>query len=266
LSSNLLASFGIGSLFDTGLYRAAPLRELVDRFVTPQLIDAVAMESKTGRLLLIVTTNLDIGEAVVWNMGAIAETGGEQARGLFRNILIASSSVPGVFPPVMIRVEHGGRAYEEMHADGGATIPFFVAAASPFVAPEQGPDRDVFVIVNGTLSAPQQTTRRNTVAIALQGFTALLYQTFRSELLRLQTLVEANGSTFRYTAIPRIYPYGGTLDFNREDMRRLFNYGTACATAGELWIAASTTRTVANEPPHDACPANNSAAVFASKP
>ena len=182
LSSNLLATFGIGSLFNTGLYRGAPLRELVDRFVTPQLIDAVAMESKTGRLLLIVTTNLDIGEAVVWNMGAIAETGGEQARGLFRNILIASASVPGVFPPVMIRVEHGGRAYEEMHADGGASIPFFVAAASPFIAPEQGPDRDVFVIVNGTLSAPQQTTRRNTVAIALQGFTALLYQTFRSEL------------------------------------------------------------------------------------
>ena len=44
----------------------------------------------------------------------------------FRKILLASASIPIIFPPVYIPVEVGGEIYEEMHVDGGvATQVFF---------------------------------------------------------------------------------------------------------------------------------------------
>jgi hypothetical protein len=83
----------------------------------------------------------DVGQSeqtVVWNLGAIAATGGESARTLFRDVIIASSSIPGVFPPVMIAVsDANGVAYQEMHVDGGVTVPFFIAPESVLVAPDQ---------------------------------------------------------------------------------------------------------------------------------
>jgi predicted acylesterase/phospholipase RssA len=60
-------------------------------------------------LLLVATTDAASGERVVWDLGAIASNGGPNARILFRDVLMASASVPGMFPPVMIRDEARGR-------------------------------------------------------------------------------------------------------------------------------------------------------------
>ena len=126
------------------------------------------VRAASGRLLLVATTNLDTEETVVWNMGVVAAVGGDRARALFRDILVASSSVPGALPPVMITVQHKGRSYEEMHVDGGVAIPFFVVSASQSIANRPRPDVgvDVFVIVNGPLSATPTTTPRNTIAVS----------------------------------------------------------------------------------------------------
>ena len=88
--------------------RSAALTELVDRYVTPDLVRAVAREAASGRLLWVATTDLDKEETVIWDMGAIAMHGGEPARKLFRDVLVASASIPGVFEPVLIHVQQGG--------------------------------------------------------------------------------------------------------------------------------------------------------------
>ena len=49
------------------------------------------------------------------------ESGTERSLALFRNVLLASASIPGVFPPVLINVEAGGKVRQEMHVDGGTT-------------------------------------------------------------------------------------------------------------------------------------------------
>ena len=123
----LLRVGGPAILFRASVYDGSPLRALVDQFVTQPLVDAVAQEAARGRLLLVATTDLDKQEPVIWDMGAIAAEGGEAARTLFRDVLVASASIPGVFPPVLIRVRDGAREYEEMHVDGSTTVPFFVA-------------------------------------------------------------------------------------------------------------------------------------------
>src|SRR5262249_17439267 len=126
-TKNLMISRGVGALFGTGVYQGRPLRKLVERFVTQDLVDAVGREAAKGRMLLVATTNLDREETQIWNMGAIAQQGGPRALALFRQVLTASASVPGVFPPVMIEVEKDGKKYQEMHVDGGASTPFLVA-------------------------------------------------------------------------------------------------------------------------------------------
>src|SRR6266853_792543 len=122
----LLRSHWLGALFGASVFQGEPLRELVDRFVTDELLRAVAVEAEKGRLLLVATTNLDRQQVVIWNMGVIAAHGGEEARKLFRDVLVASASVPGVFPPVLIRVDASGNTFDEMHVDGSTTATLLV--------------------------------------------------------------------------------------------------------------------------------------------
>ena len=76
------------------------LRQLISKRVTLELLADVAAEYRKGRRLFVMTTNLDAGRTVVWNIKTIAAHGGEFAPALFRQILLARLRVPGVFPPV----------------------------------------------------------------------------------------------------------------------------------------------------------------------
>jgi hypothetical protein len=85
------------SLVDT-----RPLRTLIAANIDAALVDRIAAQHKRGRRLYIMTTNLDAGRGVVWDMGAIAASGSPRRLDLFRDILLASASVPGAFTPVLI--------------------------------------------------------------------------------------------------------------------------------------------------------------------
>src|SRR5262249_31079112 len=92
---------------------------LIEQRVTPTLLSEIAAEHARGRRLFVATTNLDAGRRVVWNMGAIAARG-EEGLKLFRDVLLASSSIPGFFPPVAIEVEANGKKFRRL--DGGRTV------------------------------------------------------------------------------------------------------------------------------------------------
>ena len=47
---------------------------------------------------------MDTDRLIVWNMEAIANSGHPEALELFRKIILASSSIPLTFPPVLINV------------------------------------------------------------------------------------------------------------------------------------------------------------------
>ena len=110
-----------------------PLAKKLDQYVDEAMLAAVAAEHKKGRRLIIGTTQLDAQRLVLWNMGAIASSGDPEAIKLFRKILLTSASIPGAFPPQYIRVEAGGKRYEEMHVDGGTTaeVVLYEAALKP---------------------------------------------------------------------------------------------------------------------------------------
>ncbi len=222
----------------TGVYEAGSLAQVVDHFVTMELLQAVARESSRGRLLEIATTDLDKQETVIWDMGAIASRGGESARRLFRDVLLASASVPGVFPPVLLHVQEGGVTYDEMHVDGSTTVPFVGAPESLFFSSlplESLRGSRIFVLVNGQLASAPRTTRYRTVPILSASFSAALKHMSRMQLASTAEFARNHGMKLEFTAIPMDFPPVSPLDFRARTMKSLFNYGLRCAEQGRLW-------------------------------
>jgi Patatin-like phospholipase len=238
-AEHLLQPRGLSFLFRPGYYKSEPLIELVDRFVTDRLIKAVAEQEAEGRLLLVATTDLDKEESVIWDMGAIAAAGGPRARELFRDVLVASASIPGLFAPVLIHVEGGGKSYDEMHVDGGTTLSFFVASEIMQVESKHFPELDkarVFVIVNGQLSAYPETTREGPVEVLVRSFSAGLMHASRKTLELTAAFAERYQMEFLFTYIPVGYAFAGPFDFSHDAMHSLFDYGAHCAEADQLWM------------------------------
>lgn len=238
-TNDLMQARGLGALFEVGVFDGRPLRELVERFVTDELVFAVAREAANGRMLLVATTNLDREETVIWDMGAIAQRGGPDARELFRKVLVASASVPGVFPPVMIDVEKDNQKFQEMHVDGGASTPFFIAPDAILHMDDASfnlRNANVYVIINGQAASAPRTTSNNTIDIAARSFTAVLNQMTRLAILQTGDFATKNNLGYRFTGIPSDVQFGGSLAFDKANMMATFDYGMRCATRGLVWV------------------------------
>jgi len=71
------------------------------------MLERIAEEHKRGRRLIVVTTRTSMRSAA-WS-GAIAGSSRPDRLDIFRNVLVASASIPGVFAPVLIEVVANGR-------------------------------------------------------------------------------------------------------------------------------------------------------------
>ena len=178
------------------------------KYVDSPLLKAIAVEHRAGRRLLVATTNLDAQEEVIWDMGAIALAGqapgqAPAALALFRNVMVASASIPGVFPPVMMDSGRGGDL-AEMHVDGGVTTPFVLAPATmSFWEPKSAlAPTDLYVIINGEIEARRTVTKGATLPILMRSFDTMSKADLRAHLLASVAFAERNGASLRYAAIP----------------------------------------------------------------
>lgn len=217
------------SFFDTW-----PLKDLIAKRVTPELLNDVATEHRRGRRLLVVTTNLDAERPVAWNMGAIASKGGDKALKLFRDILLAASAIPGAFPPVLIDVESGGRKFQEMHADGGLTYQFFIAPASMMQANSSArlPATDLYVIVNTTLASNFVPTERDTLSILNRGVSVGVKTLTKIMIDQAYAAAKRNGIGFQLATIDPKFNVPSRGAFDPDYMKALFNFGSEQAKTG----------------------------------
>jgi predicted acylesterase/phospholipase RssA len=250
-AEHLLQPRGLGMIFDSSVYRGKPLEQLVEHYLSDVLIQAVAHEAASGRLLLVATTNVDTGETVVWDLGSIAMNGGPNAKALFRDVLVASASVPGMFPPVIIRVQEEQGEYSEAHVDGTTTVPFLVPSALLHTA-GQVADRsrpEVYVIVDGRLSEQPKSVQLRFRTIVSRSISAGLTHMTRTTLELTATTAQQQGASLLYSAIPTAYPNLAPFDFRTSTMRSLYQYGYECAHTGRLWVASQ--GSVTDHPHHD---------------
>jgi predicted acylesterase/phospholipase RssA len=240
-AEHLLQPRQFGVLFGSSAYRGSPLEHMVEHYLTDGLLQAVAREAAAGRLLLVATTNVDTGEIVMWDLGSIAMNGGDRAKALFRDILVASASVPGLFPPVILRVHEHGALLVEAHVDGTATAPFLVPAGLTHGTGEHDPvphPTAVYVIVDGRLSEEPLSVPLSFRSILSRSISVGLTHMMRTTLELTATSAELEGAHFEYSAIPVAYPNLAPFDFRAATMRSLFQYGFDCAQTGHLWISS----------------------------
>jgi predicted acylesterase/phospholipase RssA len=224
--------------------RSAALTALVDHYVTPDLMRAVAREAGNGRLLWVATTDLDKEETVIWDLGAIAMRGGEPARKLFRDVIVASASIPGVFEPVLIHVQQGGRLYDEMHVDGNASTSLFIGPVAAYFALLDQRNLDgarVYVLINGQIIDAPETTPFKLGPIVARTFSVALKHMSRAQIVAVDQFADKYRMSVQSTYLPFDYPKYSSADFRASTMRPLFEYGARCAQSGRLWTTLDET-------------------------
>src|SRR3954471_4939040 len=152
IGEELLQIDGLSAIFGAGVFKTEPLKRLIARYVDAALLDRIGVEYQKSRRFVVVTTNLHAQRTAVWDMGAIAASGAPGALDLFRDVLVASASVPGVYSPVLINVEGEGRRFEEMHVDGGVRANLLVVPESLLLSsvpkPMSGMHPRVYIVMN----------------------------------------------------------------------------------------------------------------------
>jgi hypothetical protein len=234
----------LAGLLSDGLSSSAPLRRLVEKYVTRELLAQIANEHTAGRALQIATTDLDAGRVVTWNMGAIASSGAPDALELFRNIMIASVSIPGAVSPVMINVQVAGKHYQEMHVDGGVITQLYAyppravaelerATGKPWTRPIH-----VYVIRNGRLDPEWSDTPRRTVAIGARAIDSLVQAEGVGDVLRTYLIAKQNKADFNLGYVGSDFSAVKHGMFDSVYMNSLFDYGYRLARDGTVWHKA----------------------------
>jgi len=217
------------SFFDTW-----PLKDLIAKRVTPELLADVAAEHARGRRLFVLTTNLDAERPVAWDMGAIASKGGPKALKLFRDVLLAATSIPGAFPPVLIDVEAGGHKFQEMHSDGGLNNQFFVAP-EPLLSPTSAyrlPASEIFVIINTRLTPDFQVTERDMLPILGRAVSTGVKTLTRVMADRAYAAARRSNVPFSIATISPNFAAPSRGAFDPDYMKALFEFGSEQARSG----------------------------------
>ena len=238
----LFTTITAGDIFEdhpTGqsLMDSWPLKRTIEQHATAKLLADIAAEYRRGRRLLTVTTNLDSGRRVIWNMGAIAARGDDAALQLFRSVLLASASIPGIFPPVLIDVEANGKKFQELHNDGTITAPFFVAPESVLAGTGTVhlPTRQIYVIANAKLTPQFDVTTLQTSAVLGRSISVALQSALRVELLLTLAAAQKQGITVSVAQIDPEFEHASRGAFDPDYMQALYAFAVDRAKKGNAF-------------------------------
>ena len=225
----------VKGIFGEAMADTRPLANVISQYVNRALLDEIAAEYAKGRLLLVGTANLDSLEPVIWNLTAIASSQDPEATKLFANVLLASASIPGAFPPVMIDVNAGGTRYQEMHVDGGTMAQVFLYPPSLSLA--EGPQRKriLYIIRNARLDADWASVERRTLSIATRAIASLTRTQGIGDLYRIYATAQRDGLDFNLTYIPKSFDTPHNEEFETAYMRSLFDVGLQAGKNGHQW-------------------------------
>ena len=232
-------------LFSESAASTKPLQDLIATGVDDKVLDAIAVEYKKGRRLYVASTNLDAEQPIIWDMGAIASSNRPDRLALFRKVMLASASIPSLFPPVMIDVTVNGESYQEMHVDGGvffqsfsissiADLPTTIRAAHPEFTGKV--EQNLYVLRNSWVTPTFQQVDRSLTGIAQRAVLSMFKVSGINDLWRLYFSARDDNVTFRYIAIPKEYVPSTTQQFDKAEMNREYDYGRAMAIGGIYWL------------------------------
>jgi hypothetical protein len=213
---------------------------LLDLF-SPKVIAAIAAEHKKGRRLYIGTTHLDAGRPMIWNIGEIASSNQPGVAVLLADIFLASASIPGLFPPVFIKVEANGQTYDEMHVDGGTASQVFCIPpglrSKEFSKKSQIENNKlrIFVLRNSKLAADWITVSPRASAIAQRSIGVLIRSQGKGDVNHIYLRSLRDEIEFNLAFIPQSFSLKPQEEFDSKYMRALFDLGFKQAKEGFPW-------------------------------
>ena len=229
------------AIMSDGLADTTPLRNLISHYLDQRMMRRLAEEFGKGRILLIGTTNLDQSQGVIWNIGAIAASRHPKARELIIDVLTASASVPGVFPPVMLDVTVNGVPHQEMHVDGGTIAQTFLYPPTLSLSrldAEAGVRRNrvAYVIRNGRLTPPETTVERSTLPIAAKTLATMIATAGVNDSYQIYLATKRDNVAFNFAHIDDDFNVAYPGPFVPQYMQKLYDYGFQKARNGYRWL------------------------------
>ena len=217
-----------------------PLQRLIETYIDQEMIEKIAEEHRKGRELSIGTTNLDSMRPVIWRIGAIANSGHPGALALVRQIILASASIPGAFPPVLIEVEVGDERFDELHVDGGAASQVFLYPAgldwNALLEKLQVRGRPtVYVIRNSRLDPMYEQVENKLFPIAGRSIESLVRTQGIGDVHGVYLQTCRDGLDFNLAYIPSDFDEKSREEFDPKYMKNLFDMAFDRARAGYRW-------------------------------
>ncbi len=228
----LIAPFAfLGSRYD------ATLRT----FFTTTIMADIAAAHRKGRRLFIGTTNMEAQRGVIWDIGAIANSGNPNALNLIHQIILASASIPGVFRPVFIDVKVGNASYGEIHADGGVTSQVFVyplkvqrSVVDEFSRYHM--ERHLYIIRNSKITPEYKVLQPGFFTLSQRSVETLAKYQGLGDLYRLYLSTQRDGIDYNLVYIPSGFNAKTKEYFDPVYMSQLFDVGYTMASQPGTWM------------------------------
>ena len=228
-------------IFNDGLADNTPLLRLIEKNITGDLLEKIAIEyEKKGRLLLIGTTNIDNGQLVIWNMGKIAALRTPASASLFHHVMLASAAVPGLFPPELFDATVGGVEFDELHVDGGLAVQLYLypaavskqAVAQGLLKPRQ---RSAYIIRNASITVGHEDTERNGIDVLNRSYKKIIQSQGVGNLYQIYQIAHRDKVDFNLAFIGDDFKAKHPAEFDQMYMQSLFRYGYDKAVQGYPW-------------------------------
>ncbi|WNO53121.1 patatin-like phospholipase family protein [Stakelama saccharophila] len=211
--------------FSTSVMSAKPLAALIRAQITDAVIDAVAAQHRRGRRLFVETSNLDAQRAVVWDMGAIAASDAPGRYALFRRVLLASGSLPGVFPPVAIDAVSGSRTIRELHVDGGTVSQILTRPDDRTAPAPHRPNRTLYIIASSKWGGDFRFVTPKTIPVLRNAYNLALQSALAAEVRAAFYLARDRGTTVRFAYIGSDFGAKKHPMFANGYIRHIYGYG-----------------------------------------
>lgn len=219
-----------GLVTNSALMTAAPLEDLLDRYIDDAVMADLCAAHAEGRRLFIATSNVITHRLVVWDVGGVASSGRPDAKELVRKIVLAACSIPGIVPPVKFDVTVDGVRYQEHHADAGNLTQVFVRTNGPLA-----PGSNVWVLSAGKTHLNRAKQNPGTFETLVNAVSTTLYALFRADTVKLHALCRVTNSRFGLIALPDSFEgRSSSMVFDPEESKRMYLVGYQLG-AGGAW-------------------------------
>jgi len=232
----------LGALFGDAYTEGNKLLAYIDLVITDAMIDEIAVQHNKGRRLLIGTSNLDASRPVTWDIGAIASSREPNRYQLVRQLIVASASIPGFFPPQFIEVKLNGESFYEMHVDGGVTrelfydpLKFDYRALHKIMKSKQ--PGQVYIIRNGRLRPAASITPHKIAAIMSKSMDSLIASQSLGDAYRAYIGAQRDGMGFNLAYVTDEFVDKPDHEmFDAEHMQTLFEHARDKVKESNFWL------------------------------